>query len=301
MNKPENSLVSIITINYNNADVTQHLLESIGYSSYKNIEVIVVDNGSKDDSVASLKRNNPSLTLIESAENLGFAGGNNLGLMHASGDHLFFVNNDTVLTPDLVMLLVLELEKNAQVGAVSPKIRYHAQPKIIQYVGSTKMNRLTMRNRHIGHGELDYGQHDSQKVTSFAHGAAMMVKRSVIDKVGVMCQEFFLYYEELDWCERIRSEGYIIHVVPNALIYHKESMSTGKKSPLKTYYMARSRFLFARRNTQGIECLLPLLFLTFCSWPQNIIRLFFKRTHLAAYNSALLWNFSRGKYTYKPF
>lgn len=301
MKKVIEPLISIITVNHNNTAVTKSLLESIALSSYSNYEIIVVDNGSKNDSASKLTNYFPSIKLITSESNLGFAGGNNLGIQHALGEFVFFVNNDTVFTENLMSLLCSRLLSNENIGVVSPMILYHDNPLLIQYVGSTEMNKLTVRNRHVGNGEENYGQFDKEKHTFYAHGAAMMVPMKVISDVGLMCNQFFLYYEELDWCERIRSAGYSINVVPQAKIYHKESMTAGKNSPLKTYYLTRSRFLFARRNINGFNYILPLLFLLFVSWPKNTIALMFKRIHLIAYCSAFFWNLSDGKFTYKPF
>ncbi|MFT6717210.1 MAG: GT2 family glycosyltransferase [Saprospiraceae bacterium] len=301
MKKNREPLISIITVNYNTTEVTKGLIESIILSSYTNYEVIVVDNGSQDNSALSLQHSFPFIKLITSERNLGFAGGNNLGIDYAVGEYVFFVNNDTVFTKNLLTLLCKNLLSNNSLGAVSPMILFYDNPTVIQYVGSTKMNKLTIRNKHVGNGQKNQEQFDGEKQTFYAHGAAMMLPMKVIDEVGLMCTDFFLYYEELDWCERIRSAGYAINVVPRAKIYHKESMSTGKNSPLKIYYMTRSRFLFARRNLEGANYLLSALFLVLVAWPKNVISLVFNRTHLLAYSSALLWNLSNGKFTYKPF
>ena len=297
-NKP---LVSIITVNYNNTDVTECLLKSIKLSDYDNLETIIVDNGSLTNSIDALEDLYSNVKLVKSPKNLGFAGGNNLGLKHAIGEFVFFVNNDTIFTKDLISCLHSELAYDNNLGVVSPKILFYDNPSVIQYVGSTNMNSFTVRNRHVGNGEEDRGQFDKEKATFYAHGAAMMIPRKVIEEVGEMSCEFFLYYEELDWCERIRGAGYSIHVVPAARIYHKESLTAGKSSVLKTYYMTRSRFLFARRNRKGVNLFLSLLFLMLISWPINILKLLSKKTHLKAYNSALLWNITNGRYTNKPF
>jgi GT2 family glycosyltransferase len=301
MKKNKEPLISIITVNYNNTEITKGLIESIVLSSYTNYEVIVVDNGSQDDSALSLQYSFPFIKLITSDRNLGFAGGNNLGVENALGEYVFFVNNDTVFTKNLMTLLCKDLVSNNLLGAVSPMILFYDNPTVIQYVGSTKMNKFTVRNKHVGNGQKNQEQFNQVKQTFYAHGAAMMVPMKVINEVGMMCNQFFLYYEELDWCERIRAAGYSINVVPQAKIYHKESMTTGKNSPLKTYYLTRSRFLFVRRNMKGFNYLLPLLFLLLVSWPKNIIALMFKRVHLIAYCSAFFWNLSDGKFTYKPF
>lgn len=244
-------LVSIITVNFRQPHVTVALLESIVQNSYKKVEVILVDNGSLADFSVLFKKAYPSVKIIISAENLGFAGGNNVGIAKAAGDFLFFVNNDTILTDGLIEGLLSRFAKNPQIGVVSPKIRYYDKPDTIQYAGFTEIHAITGRNIAIGKNEIDNGQHDVAYSTAYAHGAAMMVSRKVIEKVGFMPEEFFLYYEELDWCAHIRRAGFSIWYEPEGLIYHKESASVGKMNALKTYYLTRNRLLFMRRNVKG--------------------------------------------------
>jgi GT2 family glycosyltransferase len=131
---------------------------------------------------------------------------------------------------------------------VCPKIKFAWGNNPIQYAGYTPLSKITLRNSAIGCGEEDDGQYDTAHLTPYAHGAAMMVKREVIDKVGMMPECYFLYYEELDWSMMIRRAGYDIWYEPACTIYHKESQSTGQSSPLKSYYMTRNRLLFAKRN-----------------------------------------------------
>jgi GT2 family glycosyltransferase len=160
------------------------------------------------------------------------------------------VNNDTEFTEGLVERLVMTLDQNPEVGIVSPKIRYYHQPDTLQYAGFTKMNYYTARNSCVGQFEKDNGQYDHLVgETGFIHGAAMMVRREAIDKAGVMPENYFLYYEEMDWCERMKRAGYSVWVDMRALIYHKESVSVGAKSSLKEYFMNRNRILFVRRNS----------------------------------------------------
>jgi hypothetical protein len=242
--------VSIITVNFNQGLVTEQLLLSIdATNTYPNIEIIVVDNGSKVNSVPEWRVKYPSVKFIRSDKNLGFAGGNNLGVKESTGEYLFFVNNDTEFTEGVVQRLVNVMNSHPEVGMVSPKIKYFDEPDTLQYVGYTPMNYYTCRNATIGQFEKDNGQYDNAKgPTAYAHGAAMMVRREAIDKAGLMAENFFLYYEEMDWCDHIHKAGYQVWVEPAALIYHKESISVGRTSVLKEYFMNRNRILFIRRN-----------------------------------------------------
>jgi len=140
---------------------------------------------------------------------------------------------------------------------------------------------------------MDEGQFDKDKESFFAHGAAMMVPRKVIEEIGLMAEIFFLYYEEMDWGQRIRNAGYKIFYVHNSVIFHKESVSTGKQSPLKIYYLNRARIIYMRRNVQGIHYLMAFLYLCLAAFPKNVITFLFsgKFVLLKAYMKAMHWNF----------
>lgn len=292
-----NPLISIITVNYNQADVSCELLRSIKDNSYQNIEVFLVDNASKENPEAKVKANFPDVNVILSDKNLGFAGGNNLAIPHCNGDYIFFVNNDAELTNGCIETLLEAFENNEDLGIISPKICYFPTAKdqkkdILQFVGATEINNLTARNTTIGELEEDDGQFKKLSPTPYIHGAAMMVSKEVIEKVGMMSEFFFLYYEELDWSERIKKAGYDIYVEPNAKIYHKESLSVGTDSPLKTYYMNRNRILFMRRHRKSWQIMLFSLFLIFATIPKNTIKFILARRwdNLKAFYKAIVWN-----------
>ena len=242
-------LLSIITINYNGLKDTCELIDTLPLED-KAIEVIVVDNASTQDEAIAIEQRYPKVKVIRSKENLGFAGGNNLGIQAAHGKYLFFINNDTILrhhTSDFSHL-INRLESSPKIGMVCPKIKFSWGDNPIQYAGYTPLSKITLRNRSIGCGETDNGQYDTPYPTPYAHGAAMMVKREVIEKAGLMPECYFLYYEELDWSMMIRRTGFDIWYEPACTIYHKESQTTGQSSPLRTYYITRNRLLFAKRN-----------------------------------------------------
>ncbi|RYZ98464.1 MAG: glycosyltransferase family 2 protein [Sphingobacteriaceae bacterium] len=266
--------VSIITVNFNQSLVTEQLLNSIDLTNtYPDIEIVVVDNGSAANSVPEWTVKFPNVVFIRSEQNLGFAGGNNIGIIPSTGEYLFLVNNDTEFTPGLIQTLVTILDEHPEVGMVCPKIRYFDQPDMLQYMGFTNMNYYTARNNSIGQFETDKGQYDNLTgATGYAHGAAMMVKRECIEKAGLMAENYFLYYEELDWCDRIKKAGYQIWLVTAALIYHKESVSVGKVSALKEYFMNRNRILFIRRNAPALARLVFYAFFILVVTPRNIIK-----------------------------
>ena len=289
--------ISIITVNYNGMDFTVELLDSIRLLSYKNVEVFVVDNASKDNPQAFFNDQYPEVKFMRSENNLGFAGGNNLAIKEAKGDFLFFINNDAEMTEGCIEKLLELFQTHPKLGIASPLLCYFNEnpkrnPDLIQYAGSTHLHPITARNWTIGEKEINKGQYNKPQPTAYAHGAAMMVKREVIDNVGVMFEDFFLYYEELDWCERIRQSGYEIWIEPRAKVYHKESVTVGAMSPLKTYYLNRNRIYFMRRNFSGLNLLLFSLFLIFFTIPKNLLMFLLRGQfeHAQVFIKAIVWN-----------
>jgi len=295
-------LVSIITVNYNQPEMTVAMLDSIRNLAYPNLEIFVVDNGSKSNPIPALEAQFPEIIGIRSDENLGFAGGNNLAVPKARGELIFFVNNDTELADGLIEKLVACFDTIPKLGAVSPLIMYYPGPEtdgknIIQFLGATKVNSFTARNRTLAVGEENIGQYRNKIAypSPYAHGAAMMVPARVIKEVGAMSNLFFLYYEELDWCDRIRAGGYQVYIEPKAEIFHKESVSTGKTSPLKTYYLNRNRIYFMRRNRTSLEIMAFYCFLLVFTIPKNLLMFAIKGQwdHFKAFTRAIKWNFTR--------
>lgn len=240
-------LISIITVNYNGFNDTCELIDTLPLND-DSLEVIVIDNASEKNEALLIEARYPNVKAIRSNTNLGFAGGNNLGINAATGKYLFFINNDTIIKDFNIKVLINRLESSSKIGMVCPKIRFAWEDNPIQFAGYTKLSRITLRNKAIGFGEKDMGQHNTPHPTPYAHGAAMLVKREALEKVGKMPECYFLYYEEYDWSIMFRRAGYEIWYEPLFTIYHKESKSTGQNSPLKTYYITRNRLLLARRN-----------------------------------------------------
>lgn len=251
--------VSVITINYNGLEDTCTLIEIIPFN--ENMEVIVVDNASKNQEADIIAQRYPQVKVIKSDRNLGFAGGNNLGILAAQGKYLFLVNNDTVFKDFNVQALIDRMESSTEIGIVCPKIRFAWGNNPIQFTGYTPLSKVTVRNRAIGFGEDDHGQYDTAHPTPYAHGAAMLIRRDAIDKVGLMPECFFLYYEELDWSMMFTRAGYQIWYEPSCTIYHKESQSTGQNSSLRTYYLTRNRLLLVRRNPREFHRPLAYIYL----------------------------------------
>ncbi|MFT6357046.1 MAG: GT2 family glycosyltransferase [Saprospiraceae bacterium] len=283
------------------------MLDSVRVNSYKNVAIIVVDNASRECPKVFLKANYPEVKVIRSEENLGFAGGNNIGIRESNGEYFFFLNNDAVLTNGALEKMLALFDSNPKLGIVSPKICYFksdisSDEDLIQYAGATMVHPVTARNQTIGEKELDKNQYSVAKETAYAHGCAMLVKKEVLIKVGLMPEDFFLYYEELDWCEQIRKAGYEIYVEPNATVYHKESYSVKKNSALKTYYINRNRILFMRRHRSAKELAGFYFFLAFFTIPKNALMLLLKRDFInfKAFFRAINWHLTEGRKIQKP-
>ncbi|WP_064196594.1 MULTISPECIES: glycosyltransferase family 2 protein, partial [Emticicia] len=211
-------LVSIITINNRQAEVTCELLASLKQISYKNIEVWVVDNHSDGRLKTRIRQSFPHVHIIETKANLGFAGGNNLAITQANGEFLMFLNNNTEVHTDFLEPLVEVMQTNQKIGICAAKLRCFHQPDTILYAGASDLHAYKIQSSTIGYGKKDNGQYDKPTQTALANAAAMMVRRSVIREVGLMPEEFFLYYEEIDWCLKIREAGFQIYFVPQSLV-----------------------------------------------------------------------------------
>lgn len=300
MSKESLPFISIITLNYNQAEVTCQFLESTRKLLYRNYEILVCDMNSRIDPTEKIISGNyPYTRVLVSNKNLGFAGGNNWGMRQAKGDFVFIVNNDTEVTPDLLNKLLRPFANDQNIGVTCPKIRYFHQPNLIQYAGFKRMNSFTGRTTGIGMLEEDKGQYDISGPTNGAHGCAMMVKREVIDKVGMFPEKFFLYYEEWDWSSRILKAGYKIWYTADAVIYHKESVSVGKSNPMKVYYHTRNRILYMRRNSNRYQMIVFTLFFVFVTIPKTIFTFLVHRqfTHLKYFIKGAVWNLYSSSYS----
>lgn len=291
-------LVSIITINFNQPQATIELLQSLKQHNSFNFELILVDNASDENHEATFKNIFPNLTYIRANINLGFAGGNNLGIKIAKGDYIFLLNNDTEIPNDCLPTLVDELKKDENIGLLSPLILYYHDKSMVQYAGYTPLNYLTARNSQIGQYEKNIGQFDNKTYeTGFCHGAAVICRRKDLEKAGLMDENYFLYYEELDWCEKFKKAGKTINFTGKTYIYHKESISVGKDSAIKTYFITRNRMLFIRKNTSLINTLIFSIYYIFIACPKMILNYALKgKSALIIWViKAIIWNLTHKK------
>lgn len=264
--------VSVILLNMNQPELTLACVNSLQKCTYPNMEVIVIDQASKDDSVQILSQLN-GIRFIESKTNLGFTGGNNLGMLEATGDYYFLLNNDTEVPPGFLEPLIEALETDTEAGAASPLIRFFQNPMKIQYAGGPEKIDL-VHGRNSWRGWMsDYPSVYSQvEATTAAHGAAFIIKKKVAEEVGLLDDHFFIYFEELDWSLRIRKAGHKILFVPASEVLHKESMTMPKEHPFRVRMMMRNRILLSRKHLNAFMFAVSLLYTSCISFPVNSIR-----------------------------
>ncbi|MFQ5918533.1 MAG: glycosyltransferase family 2 protein [Thermoplasmata archaeon] len=244
--------VSIIIINWNGLQDTTECLESVRQITYENYDVTLVDNGSEGRDAHILKEGfGDWVHVIENERNDGFAEGNNIGMRRAlkdsDPDYVLLLNNDTIVDPAFLTELVDVAESDPEIGIVGPKIYYYDSPTRIHFAGGIYFRR-TGQSSHIGQDEKDQGQFDETKETGYITACALLIKRRVIEDVGLLDRGYFIYYEELDWAVRAREKGHRIVFVPRARVWHRVSRASGLNTPFYTYFMTRGRIRFVRKN-----------------------------------------------------
>jgi GT2 family glycosyltransferase len=252
-----NPLVFIIILNWNGWKDTAECIESCRQLAYPNFHILVVDNGSTDGSEAILRDRFPGIEIIQTGSNLGFAGGNNVGIKYAlkaGADFVWLLNNDTTVDPSALTELVRVAESDGEIGMVGSKALRYSQPEILHFAGG-RLDLKTGLTRHIGDGEKDRGQYDDATDTEYISGCSLLAKREVIEKIGLMPEGYFLYFEETDWCMRARVAGFSLRMAMKSKIFHKVSASVQNFSPRKLYYLTRNRLYLLQRHSQTVSWL----------------------------------------------
>lgn len=282
-------LISIITLNYNQTKTTCDFLESCKNLIYPNYEILVCDMNSEISPEPEINSSKfPFTRLILSDKNLGFAGGNNLGMQEANGDYFFIVNNDTILPEDILNVLIKPFLENKNIGMISPKIKYYSQPDVIQYAGFTEVNFKTGRTFAIGHQKIDEEKYSGLKETAGVHGCAFLVSKEVYLITRGFDERFFLYYEEWDWSERVKKAGFKILYCGDCHVLHKDSITVGKRSLLKEYYLNRNRIVFTLKHADKNEALWFKFYYKFIVYPFKILKYILKGeiTRMKTYRKA---------------
>ncbi|HDD24662.1 MAG TPA: glycosyltransferase family 2 protein [Chloroflexi bacterium] len=247
--------VVIIVLNWNRKDDTLACLESLRQVTYPDFETVVVDNGSTDGSVPAIRARFPGQPVIETGENLGFAEGNNVGLRYArerGADYALLLNNDVEVAPDFLTRLIEVIDADPSIGVVGPMIYYFDLPDTIWSAGG-HIDWARGRSSMIGVDERHNERSHITREVDFVSGCALLVRMSALEKAGDLDSRFFMYYEETEWCVRIRRAGYRIMHVPQAKIWHKIKPNARADSPLAHYYMTRNRLLFLKATGAGVR------------------------------------------------
>ena len=289
--------VSVVAVNYRQPDVTADMLDTLRACTYPNLEVVVVDNGCERDESARWAYHYPGVVAVNVIENLGFAGGTNLGIRRASGELVLMLNNDTLVEPDFLEPMVELLRERPAVGMVSPKIVFADPPDTIQYAGAYIGQPTLGRGEKIGHLERDRGQYDDVRDTQLPHGACMLVRRHLFDEgaVGMLPEFYFMYFEEHDFAVRARRLGYGVMYCGRAKITHRQSLGLGPGNPRKTYYLHRNRVVFYQRLLDRVHFAAFLAYYLAVGVPLGVLR--FARAgrfdHIREIGRALRWNAGR--------
>ena len=254
--------VTLIIVAWNQLEKTLDCLKTVVALDYPDFRVLLVDNGSEPPLAPAISARFPDVMMLRLPANLGFAGGYNAGLRRAlESDSRYFLllNNDTLLRPDVLTKLVAEIEQAADVGLVTAKIYYAADPQRIWTVGANLNVFLDLKDG--GAGQIDTGQWDDPRDIDFAPFCALLIRRDVIEEVGLLDEEFFLYYEDMDYCRRTKAAGWRVRLCPAAHVLHDVSASSGgRDSPMERYWMAQSSGRYFRKHGRGPRLLLIVPF-----------------------------------------
>ena len=245
-------LVWIIVLHWKELELTRSCLLSLRELRYQPCHVLVIDNNSDDGSLERLRDEFPEAQTLGAAANLGFAGGCNLGirlaLQHAA-DYVLLLNNDAQMPPDVLSELIEAAERDPQLGVLTPKVVWHDQPQRLYGLGG---KRLPFRTRLKGMEALDTGPYDGPPVLlDFVFGCAMLIKRQVIERIGLLDERFFMYFEDIDYCYRATDAGFSVGYLPGAVLPHVVSGSTRRRSGIKEFLLGRSRQRFFRKHIIG--------------------------------------------------
>jgi GT2 family glycosyltransferase len=249
-------LVSVIILSWNAKDYLKKCLDSVIETDYPFLEVIVSDNGSSDGSVEMVKKKYPNVILIENKTNMGFSEGNNVAIKRAKGDIIVLLNQDTWVDKNWIKEIV-KVARDPKIGVVGCKL-YYPNTKIIQSVGFY----LHPSGYHIPRGafQVDVGQFDKIVDVDYVMGAALAIKRRVVDKIGLLDPMFYAYYEDVDWCYRVKKAGYRVVIAPKAVVYHFGSVSWGKNSFRQIYLNKINKLKFVMKHYYGLKLLKSLTF-----------------------------------------
>jgi len=249
--------VAIVVLNWKNSDDTLECLRS-SFSSIEEarVEWVVVDNHSQDGVCEKVRAEFPEAVVLENAENLGYAGGNNAGIQRAlerGADYILVLNNDAALSEKCLGPLLNEAQADPQIGLLAPKVLLWDDRQRVNSLG-TSMDWFRLRPKVGRYGSMDNGEKQSFE-SDVLMGCALFISRQTIEKVGLLDDRFFLIHEDADWCFRVRKAGLKTKVIPQAVVYHKGSRSLSQV-PLKSYYYSIRNFLYLAQKHADFSAML---------------------------------------------
>ncbi len=281
--------IAVIILNWNGKHDTLECLSSIAKINYPDFDVVVVDNGSTDDSVNAIRSNFTNVEIIETGENLGFAEGNNVGIRHAlssGSEYILLLNNDTWVDKDFLSNLVSEAKNTDNRFVYGPAI-YYAEPDDMIWFAGAKWNDKKLTFDFPLQNSLSDQLPTTPFETDYICGAALFFHRSIAEKIGLLDKKFFLVWEESDWCYRAKNSGYPSLIVPSSKIWHKIGVSFGSESsPLRLFFSARNRLLWIEKNLSRKLAIKTAFHLIYSIFPKFIVStdsnaLLIKRLHWA--------------------
>lgn len=238
-------LVSVVVLNWNGREVVERCLQSLQGQTYQPLEIIVVDNASADDSADLVRERFSNVKMIVNERNLGFGGGNNVGIRASQGRYIMMLNNDTRLDPACIEELKRSLEKDQRYGACASKILLEYEDNLIDAAGIV----ICPDGLSIGRGRLEKGdQYDEETDVFFASDCACLYRREMLEDIGLYDEDFFAYADETDMGWRAQLAGWKCIYNPKAVVYHFHSASSGAYSPFKAFLVERNRIWVAVKN-----------------------------------------------------
>lgn len=291
-------LVSIITLNWNQTETTCEFLESTRSINYQNYEVLVCDMGSAIDPSAQIYAGNYANTRLIKADaytQFNGKGGIQWAINQAKGDFILLISNNSVVNENIVDDLLAPFLTDSRLGVTCPKVRSFDNPDTIEYAGYKGVNILTGRNDIIGRQKTDKGQFDTGTYTQGAYSGAMMIKKNIVDESDLLPPNFFIYFDDADLSARIIKKGYKIFYQPKAVVYSKNNLATGRKTPMQVYYSTRNRISFMRRNTSMLQFSVFVTVFTLLGIPATSFNFLVRRqfNHLKSFFKGISWHFRK--------
>jgi GT2 family glycosyltransferase/2-polyprenyl-3-methyl-5-hydroxy-6-metoxy-1,4-benzoquinol methylase len=285
--------VVIVILIWNGKEDTLECLDSVNQLEYPNFEIVIVDNGSTDESVTVISNQYPEVSIIQNGENLGYAGGNNIGIkwaLNKESEYILILNNDTVVDKFMLQNLVNTGLLDEKIGLLGPTNFYYSDPTTIWTIGAKLAQPLTLRNQLIGQGDSEKNWPFITQIDSLV-GSGMLIRKNLFEEIGFFDERFFLCHEEYDFCMRARNVGYKCLHVPKAKIWHKIGKSLGEDaSPIRVYFNVRNKLLWSKKHLS--QPALIKLHLENIKILQNILPKLHLTPSKHSFPKRLLWSFA---------